>query len=67
MNLCGMSPMPVHTARGGSHALTHALVKCLVTHGGDIWMYPGGMILGGPGFLAAEVVGEFLGTAAAVS
>ena len=37
MNLCGMSPMPVHTARGGSHALTHALVKCLVAHGGDIW------------------------------
>jgi hypothetical protein len=23
-------------------------------------MYPGGMILGGPGFLAAKVVGEFL-------
>jgi len=37
MNLCGMSPMPVHTARGGSHALTHALVKCVVAHGGDIW------------------------------
>jgi len=37
LNLCGMSPMPVHTARGGSHALTHALVKCLVAHGGDIW------------------------------
>ena len=37
LNLCGMSPMPVHTARGGSHALTHALVKCVVTHGGDIW------------------------------
>jgi len=25
------------TARGGSHALTHALVKCVVAHGGDIW------------------------------
>ena len=37
LNLSGMSPMPVHTARGGSHALTHALVKCVVTHGGDIW------------------------------
>ncbi len=30
-------PMPVHTARGGSHALTHALVKCVVAHGGEIW------------------------------
>lgn len=37
LNLCGMSPMPVHTARGGSHALTHALVKCVIAHGGDIW------------------------------
>jgi beta-carotene ketolase (CrtO type) len=37
MNLCGMAPMPVHTARGGSHALTHALVKCFVAHGGEIW------------------------------
>ena len=37
LNLSGLSPMPVHTARGGSHALTHALVKCLVRHGGDIW------------------------------
>ncbi len=37
LNLAGMAPMPVHTARGGSHALTHALVKCLVAHGGDIW------------------------------
>jgi beta-carotene ketolase (CrtO type) len=37
LNLAGMAPMPVHTARGGSHALTHALVKCVVAHGGDIW------------------------------
>lgn len=37
MNLCGMSPMPVHTARGGSHALTHALVKAVITYGGDVW------------------------------
>ena len=37
MNLCGMSPMPVHTARGGSHALTHALVKAVVAYGGDVW------------------------------
>jgi beta-carotene ketolase (CrtO type) len=37
LNLAGMAPMPVHTARGGSHALTHALVKCIVVHGGDIW------------------------------
>lgn len=29
--------LAVHTARGGSHALTHALVKCVVAHGGDIW------------------------------
>jgi len=28
---------------------------------GGASMYPGGMILGGPGFLAAEVVGQFLG------
>ena len=34
---------------------------------GGASMYPGGMILGGPGFLAAEVVGEFLRTAAAVA
>jgi len=37
LNLSGLSPMAVHTARGGSHALTHALVRCLVAHGGDIW------------------------------
>ncbi len=29
--------LAVHTARGGSHALTHALVKCVVAHGGKIW------------------------------
>jgi len=37
LNLGAMSLMPVHTARGGSHALTHALVRCFVAHGGDIW------------------------------
>lgn len=37
MDLAGMAPTAVHTARGGSHALTHALVKCLVSHGGEIW------------------------------
>ncbi|MBI4515994.1 MAG: NAD(P)/FAD-dependent oxidoreductase [Deltaproteobacteria bacterium] len=31
---------------------------------GGASMYPGGMILGGPGFLAAAVVGEFLETSA---
>jgi phytoene dehydrogenase-like protein len=31
---------------------------------GGASMYPGGMILGGPGFLAARVVGEFLGCSA---
>jgi len=35
--LSSMAPMPVHTARGGSHGLTHALVKCFVAQGGDIW------------------------------
>jgi phytoene dehydrogenase-like protein len=35
--LTGMMPMAVHTAKGGSHSLTHALVKCLVAHGGEIW------------------------------
>jgi phytoene dehydrogenase-like protein len=29
---------------------------------GGASMYPGGMILGGPGYIAAQVVGEFLGT-----
>ena len=33
---------------------------------GGASMYPGGMILGGPGFLAAEVVGQFLGTGTGV-
>ncbi|MBI4728073.1 MAG: NAD(P)/FAD-dependent oxidoreductase [Acidobacteria bacterium] len=28
---------PVHQARGGSHALTHALVRCVVAHGGEVW------------------------------
>ncbi|MCC6642858.1 MAG: NAD(P)/FAD-dependent oxidoreductase [Deltaproteobacteria bacterium] len=37
LNLAGLSLMPVHTARGGSHALTHALVRCLVAHGGEVW------------------------------
>ncbi len=37
LNLAGLSLMPVHTARGGSHALTHALVRCFVAHGGDVW------------------------------
>lgn len=37
LNLAGMSLMPVHTAHGGSHALTHALVRCLIAHGGDVW------------------------------
>jgi len=32
---------------------------------GGASMYPGGMILGGPGFLAAGVVGRFLGTGGA--
>jgi phytoene dehydrogenase-like protein len=31
---------------------------------GGASMYPGGMILGGPGFLAAEVAGQFLGAGA---
>jgi phytoene dehydrogenase-like protein len=30
---------------------------------GGASMYPGGMVLGGPGYIAAQVVGEFLGTA----
>ncbi len=37
LSLCAMMPMPVHTAKGGSHALTHALVKCFTAAGGDIW------------------------------
>lgn len=30
-------PMAVHNARGGSHSLTHALVKATVDAGGEIW------------------------------
>lgn len=30
-------PMAVHNSRGGSHALTHALVKATVDAGGEIW------------------------------
>lgn len=37
LNLAGFSLMPVHTARGGSHALTHALVRCVISHGGEVW------------------------------
>jgi len=37
MDLGGLPPTAVHSARGGSHALTHALVKCFVHHGGEIW------------------------------
>ena len=37
MLMGGGGLMPVHTARGGSHALTHALVKCVAAHGGEIW------------------------------
>jgi phytoene dehydrogenase-like protein len=28
---------PVHQATGGSHSLTHALVRTIVDYGGDIW------------------------------
>lgn len=37
LGLCSMSPMAVHTAKGGSHALNHSLVRCFVAHGGEIW------------------------------
>ncbi len=37
LSLSGLQPMAVHTARGGSHALTHALLRCLVAHGGQVW------------------------------
>ena len=37
LSLSGLQPMAAHTAVGGSHALTHALVKCVAAHGGDIW------------------------------
>lgn len=30
-------PMGVHNSRGGSHALTHSLVKATVNAGGEIW------------------------------
>ena len=33
----GLSALAVHTARGGSHALTHALVRCVLAHGGEVW------------------------------
>ncbi len=32
-----VAAMPVHTARGGSHALTHSLVKAVAANGGEIW------------------------------
>lgn len=37
LSLSGLQPMAVHTAAGGSHAITHALVKCVAEHGGEIW------------------------------
>jgi len=37
MGLTALMPMAVHTATGGSHALTHALVRCLLAHGGEIF------------------------------
>ncbi len=37
LSLSGLQPMAVHTARGGSHALTHSLVKCVTAHGGEVW------------------------------
>ncbi len=37
LGLSGFMPMAVHQAKGGSHALTHSLVKCFVHHGGEIW------------------------------
>lgn len=37
LSLSGLQPMAVHTAAGGSHAITHALVKCVASHGGEIW------------------------------
>ena len=37
LGLSGFSPMAVHTARGGSHALTHALVRAVVGYGGEVW------------------------------
>ena len=44
LGLCGMMPIAVHQARGGSHELTHALVRCLLAHGGRIWTHlPGAL------------------------
>ncbi len=37
LDFAGLPPTAVHTARGGSHALTHALVRCALQHGADIW------------------------------
>jgi phytoene dehydrogenase-like protein len=37
LSLSGLQPMAVHTAVGGSHALTHALVKAVASNGGQIW------------------------------
>lgn len=37
LSLSGLQPMAVHTAAGGSHAMTHALVKAVVSNGGEIW------------------------------
>lgn len=37
LNLSGLQLMAVHTALGGSHALTHSLVKCFVDNGGEIY------------------------------
>lgn len=37
LSLGGFGPVAVHTARGGSHALTHALVKAVAAHGGEVW------------------------------
>ncbi|MCG3170087.1 MAG: hypothetical protein CALGDGBN_01624 [Pseudomonadales bacterium] len=36
LGLCGMMPVAVHQAHGGSHALTHALVRCFLAHGGAL-------------------------------
>lgn len=37
LGVAGFSPMAVHTARGGSHSLTHSLVRCVAAHGGEVW------------------------------
>ncbi|MFN8036442.1 MAG: NAD(P)/FAD-dependent oxidoreductase [Acidimicrobiia bacterium] len=36
LSLAGFQLMACHTARGGSHALTHALVRCVLANGGEI-------------------------------